>query len=205
LLQVALTTLEKSGPQALQARKLTAEVGASTQAVYTHFGGMPGVFDALVVDGFVRFGQHVAAVPQTDDPVADFFSQGWAYCDWALAHPQLYRLMFGLAGQLRVSLRLTETGALANFPEGQAAAEVMVRAIDRMKAAGRIGPIDSLLAAGQVLSATHGWVLLEIAGTFGGDERGQMVMGLIGVNLMVGLGDTREAAERSLQAAVEAR
>jgi AcrR family transcriptional regulator len=205
LLQVALTTLEKSGPQALQARKLTAEVGASTQAVYTHFGGMPGIFDALVVDGFVRFGQHVAAVPQTDDPVADFFSQGWAFCDWALAHPQLYRLMFGLAGHLRVALRLTETGALANFPEGQAAAEVMVRAIDRIKAAGRIEPIDSLLAAGQVLSATHGWVLLEIAGTFGGDERGQMVMGLIGVNLMVGLGDSREAAQRSLQAAVEAR
>ena len=76
--------LEESGPEALQARKLTAEVGTSTQAVYTLFGGMPGLFEAIVADGFARFARHVAAVPETDDPVADFFTKGWAYCDWAL-------------------------------------------------------------------------------------------------------------------------
>src|SRR4051795_7686675 len=151
LLDVALRTLEESGPEALQARTLTAEIGASTQAVYTLFGGMPGLFEALVGDGFARFARHVAAVPETDDPVADFFTQGGAYCEWAFAHPQLYRLMFGLTGgrlRLHAGLEMALGGMFANHPEGQAAAMVMVHAIDRVKEAGRIRPVDSLLAAG---------------------------------------------------------
>src|SRR3954453_23093790 len=95
LLDVARRRLEEAGPEALQARALTAQVGASTQAIYTHFGGMPGLFEAIVADGFAQFARHVAGVPQTEDPVADFFAQGWAYTQWARAHPQLYRLMFG--------------------------------------------------------------------------------------------------------------
>src|SRR4051794_957015 len=118
LLEVAVRTLEAAGPEALQARTLTAEVGASTQAVYTLFGGMPGLFTAVVADGFVRFADHVSAVPKTDDAVADFFAQGAAFCEWALEHPQLYRLMFGLTGgSLRphAGLEMTVAGTLANF------------------------------------------------------------------------------------------
>src|SRR3982750_959333 len=110
LLDVARRRLEEAGPEALQARSLTAEFGASTQAVYTLFGGMPGLFAALVADGFARLAEHVEAVPLTDDPVADFFTEGAAYCDWALAHPQLYRLMFGLSGDRPVR------ASLAHFP-----------------------------------------------------------------------------------------
>jgi AcrR family transcriptional regulator len=200
--------LEDSGPEALQARKLTAEHGTSTQAVYTLFGGMPGLLEAIVADGFVRFARHVEAVPETDDPVADFFAKGGAYCDWALTHPQLYRLMFGLTGgglRLHAGLEMTVAGTLANFPEGQAAVEVMVRALERVKEAGRIRPVDSVVAAGQFLSATHGYVLLEIAGAFGREGHGRNVMGALATNLMVGLGDSREAAERSLLAALATR
>ena len=34
-------------------------------------------------------------VPETDDPVADFFSMGRAYYVFAIAKPQRYQLMFG--------------------------------------------------------------------------------------------------------------
>jgi AcrR family transcriptional regulator len=208
LMKVALRMLEDSGPEALQARKLTAEIGTSTQAVYTLFGGMPGLFEALVADGFARFARYVEAVPETDDPVADFFTKGWAYCDWALSHPQLYRLMFGLTGgrlRLHAGLEMTITGKVANLPEGQAAADVMVRSLDRVKAAGRIRPVDTVIAAGQFLSATHGYVLLEIGGAFGHAGEGRQVIAPLAVNLMVGLGDSRAEAERSLRAAVATR
>ena len=208
LLEAALRMLEDAGPEALQARTLTAEVGASTQAVYTLFGGMPGLFEALVRDGFVRFAQHVAAVPETDDPVADFFTKGWAYCDWALGHPQLYRLMFGLTGgrlRLHKGLEVTMTGSVANFPEGQAALDVMVGSLERVKAAGRIRPVNTVIAAGQFLSATHGYVLLEIGGAFGQDGEGAQLIAPLAINLMVGLGDRREAAERSFRATLATR
>jgi AcrR family transcriptional regulator len=207
LLDVARRRLEEAGPEALQARALTAEVGASTQAIYTRFGGMPGLFEALVVDGFADFSAHIRAVALTDDAVADFFTQGWAYCNWALDHPQLYRLMFGLTGgslRLHTGLEMTMTGTLANFPEGQAALEVMVQSLDRVKAAKRIRAAESVVVAGQFLSATHGYVLLEIAGAFGDQVGGVQVIGALGVNLMVGLGDRRQAAERSLQRAIAA-
>ena len=205
LLDAALRTLEDSGPEGLQARRLTAEIGASTQALYTLFGGMPALFEAMVAEGFVRFAAHIEAVPETDDPVADFFRQGRAYVDWALAHPQLYRLMFGLTGgglRLHSGLELTLSGPMANFAEGRAAAEVMVRSLERVKASGRIAPVNTRLAAGQALSATHGYVLLQIAGAFGDEDEGTLVMGALGVNLFVGLGDDREAAERSIIAAL---
>lgn len=208
LLDVATLRLEDNGPEALQARTITAEIGTSTQAVYTLFGGMPGLFEAICVEGFVRFGRHVAAVPETEDPVADHFSKGWAYCDWALSHPQLYRFMFGLTGggrRLHAGLEMTLTGTLADFPEGQAAVEVLVRSVDRMKASARIRPVDSVLAAGQFLSMTHGYVLLEIAGVFGSEGHGLQVFGELAVNVMVGLGDSREAVEHSLLATVAAR
>jgi AcrR family transcriptional regulator len=203
LLGVALDMLEASGPEALRARPLTAAVGASTQALYTLFGGMPGLLDALVADGFARLARHVEAVPETDDPVADFFAQGGAYCDWALTNPQCYRLMFGLTKGLHVrrGLEMTASGALANFPEGQAAAGIMVRSLARVVEAGRVRPVDPVLAAGQFLSATHGYVLLEIAGVFGEGGQGLEAMASLAGNLMVGLGDSRKAVERSLLAA----
>ena len=201
LLEVAGRLLEESGPEALQARRLAGEIDASTQAIYTLFGGMPGLFEALVTDGFARFARHVAAVPESDDPVADHFAKGAAFCEWALLHPQLYRLMFGLTGgalRLQSGLEVKMTGAFANFPEGQAAVEVLMHSLERVKNAGRIHPVDTAVVAGQFLSATHGWVLLAIAGAFDLGEDGRDVLGQLAVNLMVGLGDSREAAERSL-------
>lgn len=190
--------LEESGPEALQARKVTAEVGVSTQVIYTLFGGMPGLFEAVGTEGFVRLAQHVAAVPETDDPVADHFAKGWAYGEWALTHPQLYRLMFGLTGADLRARRGPKTlllGAMAD-PKRQVALDVLVRSINRITESGRIRPIDPLVAAGQFLSATHGYLLLEIVGALSESDSPQ-IMGELAINLMVGLGDSRQDAERS--------
>jgi len=207
LLEVALRRLEESGPEVLRARTLTAEVGASTQALYTLFGGMPGLFEAIVADGFKRFAAHVEAVPETDDPVADFFAEGWAFGEWALTHPQLYRLMFGVTGgglRQHAGLELTVAGAANSSPEARSAMDVMVRSMKRVVASGRIRPVDPVLASGQFLSATHGYLLLAIADVFTLGADGLEVARSFAVNLMVGLGDSVEAAGRSMQA-VETR
>lgn len=208
LLEVARRAVEESGPEVLRARALTAAVGTSTQAIYTLFGGMPGLLAAIVADGFARFAAHVAAVPESEDPVADFFAKGWTYSEWALTHPQLYRLMFGLTGgELRqhAGLEMSLAGAGSNTPEAQSAVEVLVRSMGRVCDSGRIGPVDPVIAAGQFLSATHGYVLLEIGEVFGSGGDGVAVVLALAVNLMVGLGDRRPAAEASLRAAAAAK
>ena len=68
----------------------------------------------------------------------------------------------------------------------------------------RVRPVDPVVAAGQFLSATHGYVLLEIAGTFGHQGHGLQILASLARNLMVGLGDSPEAVERSLLTAAAA-
>ena len=59
----------------------------STMAVYTHFGGMPALVKEIVAEGFTRLDAHQAAVPHTDDPVADLHDLAMAYRENALAEP----------------------------------------------------------------------------------------------------------------------
>jgi AcrR family transcriptional regulator len=205
LLQAAQDALEAGGPEAVQVRSLAAEVGASTQAVYTLFGGLPGVFEALIAAGFGQLRERTAAVAETEDPVADHFAKGGAYVDWALTHRQLYRLMFGLTGgalRLHRGVEMTVSGTLANFPEGQAAVDVLIRSLERVKASGRIRADETIVMAGQFLSATHGFVLLAIAGAFGDAELSYRLLPDLGVTLMVGLGDDHDATVHSMQLAV---
>lgn len=202
LVAAALAVLERDGPAAIQARTLAGEIGASTMAVYTHFGGMPKLIEAVLREGLARFAEHTRAVPHTEDPMADLIAGGLAYAEFAMRNPQLYRLLFGLTdigGKL--SAEATTPWDLA---EGVDALSVLVSAVERVIEAGRIRPQEPTSAATQILSATHGFVLLAMSGFI--DPQGlQDVMIPLATNLIVGLGDTRRRSERSLAAAIKAR
>ncbi|WP_219066715.1 TetR/AcrR family transcriptional regulator [Candidatus Mycobacterium methanotrophicum] len=204
LVAAALAVLERDGPAAIQARTLAGEIGASTMAVYTHFGGMPKVIEAVMREGLARFAEHTRGVPQTEDPMADLIAGGLAYGEFAMQNPQLYRLLFGLSDLAAVH-KLSGDGATPwHLAEGVDALSVLVSAVERVIEAGRIRPQEPTPAATQILSATHGFVLLAMTGFI--DSQGlQDVMAPLAINLMVGLGDTRRRAKRSLAAAITAR
>lgn len=205
LLHAALQALEEGGPEALQARKLAAQIGTSTMAVYTHFGGMPELFTELVREGFVRFGRRLAEAPATDDPVADLAALGLAYRDYALNHPQRYRLMFGLTAPgvpNKQELDLIAEGSPTSMPEAGATFEQLVDAVRRVIEAGRIRPGDPVAIAGQMWSSIHGYVLLEMTGVFGGSGLTQ-ILGPMTTSLLVGLGDDPETTVRSARAALD--
>src|SRR4030081_1913518 len=202
LLHGAIRLLSSSGPEALQARKGAAEIGASTMAVYTHFGGMPQLVEAIVREGFRRLDRRLAEVAVTEDPVADLFAVGLAYRSHALDHPELYRLMFGLTALpgRRGARRdlLSGDGTPTDLAEGQLAFQHLVTAVSRVIDSGRTRTEDPSRVAAQVWSAVHGYVLLEIAGFFGPDDHGvQQVFLPLGVNLAIGFGGHPENAARS--------
>ena len=98
---------------------------------------------------------------------------------------------------------MTLAGTISTLPEGQAAFEAIVHAMDRAREAGLIDSADPVLAAGQFLSATHGYVLLEMAGYFGPEGNGfAWIFGPLGLSLMVGLGASRDDADRAAVAAL---
>ncbi len=205
LLAAALRLLEAEGPEALRARRLTAEIGASTMALYTHFGSLPGLVEAMVREGLRRFAAHVRQVPETDDPMADLLAGGLAYGEFAFGNPQLYRFVFGLANRAGTGQSASNVQAadVWQLPEGADAFSVLLGSVTRVIEAGEFRPQDPRNAAVQVLSVTHGYLLLGIGG-FLTEETGD-VIGPLAINLFVGLGADRAKAERSLERALRSR
>ncbi|WP_343063966.1 TetR/AcrR family transcriptional regulator [Haloechinothrix aidingensis] len=203
LVDAAIHLLSEGGPDSVQARKLAADVGVSTMAVYTHFGGMGGLVEAVARTGFDRFNTRLAEVPRGTDPVEDLFRLGDAYREYALGSPNLYSVMFGIsapAGHRLAGGDVTSDGPGEHLPEGQEAFGQLETVVSRAMHAGRLRTGDPAAVAGQVWSAIHGYVLLEIAGYFGELGRGMDIVGTpIAINLVIGLGDTGDAARASAQ------
>jgi AcrR family transcriptional regulator len=205
LVEGGMRILERDGISALSARKLAAETGTSTMAVYTHFRGMTEVIDAIASEAFMRFTRALTEVPETDDPVADFLVMGVHYREFALADPQRYQMMFGTSSESlnRFRADLTVTGSATDRDEFAVSFAALLTVVRRMIHAGRIRDDGESVIAGRLWSITHGEVLLEIAGFFGHEGHGvtEILAPLI-LDVLVGMGDDRDAARQSLEAAV---
>ncbi len=95
LLRAAAALLQEGGNAALTVRAVADRVGVTTRAIYSVFGSKEGLVRALFRTGFRGLEQELAAVPETDDPIADVRALGLAYRRSALARPDLYGVMFG--------------------------------------------------------------------------------------------------------------
>lgn len=159
LIETAARVLGEDGPSGLSTRKLAAEVGTSTMAVYTHFGGLPGLVEAVVDEGFARLAAHLAAAaPNTGDALVDLGRLATAYRDNALENPHLYGVMFGsasLGGFRRSGDELTRR---------RDTFDVLVAATRRAMDEGLLADGDAESVAAQLWSALHGYVMLELAG-----------------------------------------
>ena len=158
LLEGAARVLDEEGPSALSVRRLATEAGTSTMAVYTHFGGMGAVVDAVATEGFQRLIDHVDTVETSDDPVADLLAMAVAYRQNALENQHLYAVMFGA-----VSVR----GLGGHGPDlevAYAAFRQLADAIQRAMRAGALRSDNPSAVAAQFWSAIHGYTMLELAG-----------------------------------------
>ncbi|GAB3295775.1 TetR/AcrR family transcriptional regulator [Parasphingorhabdus pacifica] len=97
LLERAGELLNTDGPEGLSLRRLAGDVNTSTTAVYSLFGGKPGLIRELYVEGFRRLGDRMERVALSNDPAADLTALGHAYRESALANHNFYSLMFGNA------------------------------------------------------------------------------------------------------------
>jgi AcrR family transcriptional regulator len=157
LLDRAGVLLSKEGAGALSLRRLAADVGTSTTAVYSLFGGKPALVRELFVEAFHRFGTHLGAVPRTDDPGEDLIQLGLAYRRSALADPHLYPIMF--ASVL--------PGFEADDQVNQEALRALTPLIETVRAGIEAGLFADVAADTVMLSCwgiAHGLVSLELNG-----------------------------------------
>ncbi|MEV5824305.1 TetR/AcrR family transcriptional regulator [Spirillospora sp. NPDC052242] len=185
LLERAAHMLRTREPVTL--RSLVAGTGVSTMAVYTHFGGMDGMWRALRQEGFTRLAAGFSEVPASDDPVRDLATLIAAYAANALDHPDLYRVMFDASVELE-DLRAADDTL-----------EHLVQAVRRAVDAGRLHPdVVPLDLAIQCWAVAHGLVSLVAGGPLPRETLAHGVPMLSA--LLAGAGDEPARCRRSVEA-----
>src|SRR5688500_20359303 len=90
LLETAARLIATEGLGGLTLRRLADEVGTSTMAVYTHFGGMQNLRLEVRREGFARLRAHLVGVRPGAAPMADMGRHGCAYQGLARGTPHLF-------------------------------------------------------------------------------------------------------------------
>jgi AcrR family transcriptional regulator len=203
LVNATIRLLAEQGPSAIKARTVAAASGLSTMVVYSHFGGIPELTRAVIDQGFKELDRAFSQLPVTDDPIADLAVQALTCRRVARENPHLYDLMFGLSTRATYRpMTDSEVRLSGRSPAFRAAYAHVAEACARLVSSGRVMNQDPEGVAAQLWSFVHGFITLELAETFVGfDDPVRQVMLPMGVNLSVGLGDTRERAQASHEAA----
>ena len=190
LVEAAARVVAEEGSDALSTRRLAREVGTSTMAVYTQFGGMEQLRSELRDEAFRRLADRLRAVPAGEDPVRTLTERGIAYCRNAADDPHLYRAAFAAAPRPGEDARA-----------GLVAFGVLVESVQACLDAGRFAPADATALAAQIWTATHGAVMLHLAGlqTF---RELVATLAALWESLGVAFGDDRARARASIRAAI---
>ncbi len=88
----------KGGPAAITMRDLAEATGRSPMGLYRYFGDRDEIIAWLRTDAFNRFSDALEeAFASGSDAFARARAVGQAYLDFALKHPDAYRLMFDMS------------------------------------------------------------------------------------------------------------
>lgn len=171
LLDAASRLLVEEGPEALSMRRVARQINASTQVLYTMFGGKEGLANELFLEGFERLRLALEAAPRGDDPLRHLLSLGEAYFENGVANPNYYRVMFfdAIPGFSPPEETLKKTWKTF---------DTLVEAVGRCIEAGLFAEEDAREVASSLWSAAHGVVSLHLVGRFPKREEARRVFEL---------------------------
>ena len=143
-------------------RKVGDAVGVTATALYYHFKNKQALLDAVADRGFANFESRLRSV-DTQDPAEIIRGILLGYCQYALDHPNLFRLMF-------VEPRPVARKFPADFAAHRSAVfNLLWKAVsDCME--DDADPDESLHLAHDVWVLTHGHILLWRAGRFSNES-----------------------------------
>ncbi len=199
ILDAAGRLLVEEGPQALSMRRVAREVNASTQVLYTIFGGKDGLANELFLEGFERLTRAHGAALRSDDPLRHIYDRAETYFENALANPNYYRVMFfdaipGFRPSEETLAKIWRTfDALTEAVRACARAGLFAREVEE----------EPREAALSLWSAAHGVASLRIAGHLPDEDEARRVfertMRGVVEGLLVRKQDVQEKAKKGAQ------
>lgn len=101
ILAAATDLLDHGDERAVTLRAVARRAGITAPSIYPHFPGRPAIMFAVVREAFDELSGRLGAAVESagDDAEQRLYAACHAYLDFAAAHPERYRAMFGeLAG-----------------------------------------------------------------------------------------------------------
>ena len=145
------------GESAITMREIARVIGSSPMGLYRYFRDRDEIISYLRTNAFNRFALALeTAFAKGGDPFARARAVGRAYLDFALEHPDAYRLMFDLS-------QPNEQGNDELAKASARAARTVTRHVDDLRAAGIISG-DSKEIGRALWAAAHGVIVLYLAG-----------------------------------------
>ena len=164
ILDAAASLLSDRGLENMSVRAIASRVGSSTKVIYSHFGGKPGIVDALYRDGFEQLAVAVREAANGEGSAPERLGRiAEAYRSFALQSPALYELMFGPRVRDLLPSPQQRNPVLG-------ASQVIADLIRAGQADGTIQRGDVHRQTKFLWSAYHGTVSLELMNWFDGDE-----------------------------------
>ncbi len=159
IIKKALELIDKKGFDGFSLREVARELGVSHGAPYRHFADKDALISQITVEGFLILSECLQnAFVQDVSPVEQLAEMGRQYLEFALAHPDYYRLLFD-------KKKYVNTECLEGDPEsiaGNATFEILenqIRKISPEKTPEEISA-DALI----VWSSVHGLAMLLLSG-----------------------------------------
>ncbi|MFE7745213.1 TetR/AcrR family transcriptional regulator [Nocardia sp. NPDC057455] len=205
LIDATVEVVSTEGLHALTVRRVSRMCGVSTMAVYSNFGGMPGLIRAAGSAGFAQLAERMNAAGVSEEPITDLLVLGLVFRDEAQRRPELFQLMYGTGTRIDMKINRGNVLVAGHDSEFEHYAETfdhVVGAVRRAQDAGLIDTPDVRSAAAQLWMGLFGFVQLEMAGHLGDDGLLEVLVPAI-VNLLVGMGAELETVGASALLAVE--
>jgi AcrR family transcriptional regulator len=158
LIDEALRTIDRYGPEALTLRGVAEALGVSRTAMYRHFSDKQALIAAVAREGFRALRLALSSAwEQSGHGRAGFTAMGEAYLQFAVTRASYYRVIFG-----RFDESPDKDPQL--LEEAAAAFHVLVDALVEQQRDGIVRADDPVAQARFVWSVTHGLAMLTIDG-----------------------------------------
>jgi AcrR family transcriptional regulator len=93
IVRTALGILEREGPEGLTMRAIAEQVGIRAPSLYKHFPDKDALEAAMIAEAFEWFAVAFEEAAAGGSAADRIHALGRTYRSWALAHPNLYRLL----------------------------------------------------------------------------------------------------------------
>jgi len=166
ILRVAREMVEQEGVANLSLRAIARTLGYSPAALYEYFPSKEAIAKALYFEGADglagQMHRDLTALPPGTPPIEAKKALGRAYRAYALDNQELFLLVFGSGNAFST---LSE-----QIEKNRDGYEALLTTVQRGLDSGDLAEFPAEVLAVTAWSSVHGFVMLELAGAFGGND-----------------------------------